>query len=85
MDSENRTWYQQVMRVRDPQFLVSPYFIRSLIASSAFSYGVFSISACLLLKRKLPVNRGYFISIPAFSGLLGWSLTQEDPIFVYTR
>lgn len=83
MDSVGSSWREKIMRVRDPQFLVSPYFVRSVIAASAFSYGIFSISACLLIKKKLPVQRGYLISVPAFSALLGWSLTQDDPIFVY--
>ena len=78
-------WFEMMSRVRDVEFLYSPYFIRSMIAASAFGYGIHSIAACLLLKRRLPVARGYLVSVPAFSGLLGWSLTHEDPIFVYDR
>ena len=80
---EQPEWFRILSRVRDPQFLFSPYFARSVIGSAAFGYGVYSITACLLLKRQLPVWRGALISIPASSALLGWNLTREDPIFVY--
>jgi len=82
---ETRTlhWVKKLQRIEDPNFLVSPYFIRSFIGSSAFGYGIYSIAACLLLKRGIPINRGYLVSIPAFTGLLGWQLSQDDPFFVY--
>ncbi len=83
VDDTKPDWIRMMLRVQNPQFLCSPYFIRSFIAAGAFGYGVHSISACLLMKRNLPVWRGGFISVPAFSALLSWYLSREDPIFVY--
>lgn len=57
-------------------FLKSPRFVRSLVMSGSFSYGLFCLSACLLMSRKKPVNRGYFVSVPVFCGTFAYTLTR---------
>jgi hypothetical protein len=72
-------------RFKDRDFILCPYFCKSLLGSTAFSYGLYCIGACLCLKKGVPITRSYVVSIPAGISLFGWYMSREDSVFVVSR
>jgi hypothetical protein len=54
--------------------LTKPEYVRPLIASASFSYGLYCIGVCLCLRKNISKNRSYLVSIPAFAASLAFQL-----------
>ena len=62
----------------DEKFLRSPKCVKSFISAASSSYGVYSIGACLCMKKGVPLTRSFFVAVPLFFSVLGYGITRPD-------
>lgn len=58
------------------EFFKSPRFVKATLKAATFSYGIFCLSACLLMRKGKSINRGYLASIPAGIITFAYSVTR---------